>query len=479
MRDQNERGVRNWYRDIECHPGPVEPPRDVSHLAAILKDRDRYSTPVRPAGSRHSVTPCMAARAPGSAERWGTLVDMSQLKGPLKVDEAAGTVTVPAGRTFIDVSRELWEKHGRQLHVITELGTLTMGAAACGATKESSFPGEYGQVGSYVVGMRLVKPNGEICDLTEKDPDFPALRSSYGLFGVATEVTFKIAREELISIEHEELRLEDFERRSRQWLDGNTSVFLYLFPYADRIVAELRRKEGTEGGEKGLLALRLRNFFWREGAPCLARLADLLPRPQPRQLVHDLDDLLLRKFLVWLLKCRVHPVRQIVDFEKGGSRFTFSMWAFPAAQFPGILAKYFAFCREYQARTGIRFNLPDASYRIAQDRSSLLSYSHDSDVWTLDPVSTGTEGRWDEFLREFNDRCSDWGGVPLLNQTPYLTRQQVRKAFGERLDRFEETRRRFDPDDRMLNAYFAELLGVESASRASPAPKGSAVGPGG
>jgi len=465
MPDRNERGVYNWYGNIKCHDGAPVAPRDASHLAAILQDPDRYPTPVRPAGSRHSVTPCMAARAVGGSERWGTVVDMSQLKGPLEVDEAAGTVTVPVGRTFLDVSHELWEKHGKQLHVITELGPLTMGAAACGATKESSFPGEYGQVGSYVVGMRLVKPNGEICELTEKDPDFAALRCSYGLFGIVSAVTFEIARHEYISIEHEELRLQDFERRSKQWLDGRTSVFLYLFPYANRIVAELRRKMGTHGREQSLLALKLRNYFWREGAPLLARLADLLPRPQPRKLVLDLDDLLLRKFLVHLLKLRrVHPARQIVDFEKGASRFTFSMWAFPAAEFPGILSKYFDFCREHQAKQGIRFNLPDASYHIAKDRSSLLSYSYDSDVWTLDPVSTGTEGGWDEFLREFNDRCSDWGGVPLLNQTPHLTRAQVRKAFGERLDRFEEARRRFDPDNRMVNEYFAELLGLERAS---------------
>jgi hypothetical protein len=32
------------------------------------------------------------------------------------------------------------------------------------------------------------------------------------------------------------------------------------------------------------------------------------------------------------------------------------------------------------------------------------------------------------------------------------------RAFGERLDRFESARRRFDPKDRMLNEYFAKLL---------------------
>jgi hypothetical protein len=82
---------------------------------------------------------------------------------------------------------------------------------------------------------------------------------------------------------------------------------------------------------------------------------------------------------------------------------------------------------------------------------------------TFDPCSTGNDG-WEPFLRAYNDLCSRHGGVPLFNQTALLTRDQVSKAFGERLERFEGYRKQFDPSDRLLNAYFRELLAVPGAA---------------
>jgi len=447
----------NWYGDIECYDGTPLQPRTEDEVIAILRDTERYPSPVRPMGSRHSVTACMAARAPGNPGRWGTAIDMKQLTGPIRVDRQAGTVAVPAGRMFIDVARELREAHDLQFRVNTELGTLSMGAAACGGTKDSSFPGEFGQVCSDVLAMRLATPDGKVRELGSGDPDFDAVRGSYGLFGVVTEATFRVVPHQYINMEHVEIPLEDFEASSRRWLDGRTAVFLYLFPYAGRngrIVAELRRKAESGKGDERSTRLAVRNYIWREGLPASAHAADQMPNEKLRALQIESTQWLLRKAIdLGLDLSRVSPVDQIVDFEKGGEKFAFSMWAFSAQGFAGVLSEYVDFCRRQDYRT----SLPHVSYHIAQDRSSLLSYSWDGEVWTLDPVSTGTEAGWDEFLRNFNDRCSGWGGVPLFNQTPHLERRHLR-GFGDRLARFEAARRRFDPRDRMLNAYFAELL---------------------
>ena len=69
------------------------------------------------------------------------------------------TVTVEAGALFIDVAKEL-EKCDRQFFVNVELGSLTMGSAASGGTKDASVPNEFGQVNSYVVGMKFLTPAG-------------------------------------------------------------------------------------------------------------------------------------------------------------------------------------------------------------------------------------------------------------------------------------------------------------------------------
>jgi hypothetical protein len=61
-------------------------------------------------------------------------------------------------------------------------------------------------------------------------------------------------------------------------------------------------------------------------------------------------------------------------------------------------------------------------------------------------------------FRESHNFCSQHGGSPLFNQTGWLTRAQIEKAFGDRLKTFEGYRQRFDPTDRLLNAYFRALL---------------------
>jgi hypothetical protein len=76
---------------------------------------------------------------------------------------------------------------------------------------------------------------------------------------------------------------------------------------------------------------------------------------------------------------------------------------------------------------------------------------------TIDPVSTGNPG-WPEFLLAYNQFCSSHGGIPLFNQTDAITRAQVQQALGDRLTTFADTRRTYDPNGRLLNAYFREML---------------------
>lgn len=484
----------SWFHDrIQSEHGAIIKGCCEAKITGILRDCARYPSPVRPLGSRHSMTPCMSAEGTGDdgTKHWGTLVDMTALTAlrdgsgepgthSLRVIPDAGgesaSVTVPAGRTFIDVAHELNEHEPPWMfRVNTELGPLTIGAAACGATKDSSFHGESGQVCHDVIGMRLIRPDGRAEDIGEHHPDLPALRCSYGLFGIVAEVTFRVYRKYYVSMEHRKIEPEDGEtftarelqRHFDDWIgprDNENAVFLYLFPYRNRIVAEIRRKPVTEGAprEKSLW-LTIRNKVWDQGAHAWEKYAvqRVLRRP-----LQDLFGIVLSLYLTCLLKLeRINPVAQIVDFDPTDPkhRFTFSMWAFPEREFAEILPKYFKLCRdhadpsmkEHLFRTG----LPHASYHIGRDKSSLLSYSRDGAVWTLDPICPDNVRAWHPFLDEFNKLCSELGGIPLLNQTPRLTRAQVARAFEDCLPEFEAARQRYDPHGRMLNAYFKDLLG--------------------
>ena len=88
--------------------------------------------------------------------------------------------------------------------------------------------------------------------------------------------------------------------------------------------------------------------------------------------------------------------------------------------------------------TGFRPNMLHVGYRIMQDDSSLFSYTYDGNVLTIDPVSTGAPG-WKEFLgrlqRVLQRPRRQAALQPVLGSD---ARSRCAKAFGDRIDEFEE-----------------------------------------
>jgi len=105
--------------------------------------------------------------------------------------------------------------------------------------------------------------------------------------------------------------------------------------------------------------------------------------------------------------------------------------------------------------------MPLGSYFIKKDASSILSYTHDGDVLSLDPIHSyqeEDEEEWHRFLREFNTWAYARGGIPLLNQSPFVQREHVVAAYGAHWQQFSDWVAKADPDRRMQNEFFSGLL---------------------
>jgi hypothetical protein len=152
------------------------------------------------------------------------------------------------------------------------------------------------------------------------------------------------------------------------------------------------------------------------------------------------------------------PGDQIIDYPtvSNDSRYTFSLFAFPEEEFPNVVTDFFAFCKSYYQQKGYR-SILYVGYFIAQDQKSQLSYSWDGNVMTIDPVSTGNPG-WEDYLVAYNQFCIDRKGRGLLNQTPGLTAGMLQKFCGDRLQALKTARAQYDPNNRLLNDYFRQLL---------------------
>jgi FAD/FMN-containing dehydrogenase len=445
--------AQNWFGNITSSPRVIVYPRRVEEIVSILRDVERYPSPVRAVGSNHSTTLC------GTADG-GTLLVMRNMNRILHI--GPDSVTAEAGALYIDVSHEL-QRHGLQFNVNVEIGNLTIGSAACGGTKDASMPGELGQVCSYATAIKMVTPSGDLVEINEEQPELlQVARSSYGLFGVIYEVTFKARPLQSMAVYHKTYSLEKFGRQLPALKARGESIMMYLNPFLDTVTVEFRRyRNDLDPRRANRWQWRLRNYVWKTLAPSYSHaVSKYLP-------IRAIRDFLINRFYCLIDMILVRIIKgdntlasdQTIRYPEisTNSRYTFSIWAFPEETYIRALADYYKFCRSYYQSKNFRCNMSNVGYRIARDTGSLFSYSFHHPVMTFDPVSTGTPG-WEEFLTAYNEFASEHNGVPLFNQSHLLTREQVTRAFGDRLAMFETYRHRFDPAERLLNDYFREFL---------------------
>jgi FAD/FMN-containing dehydrogenase len=451
----------NWFGDIRFRPAVIAHPMSEADIVTIVKDRAAYPTPLRAAGSNHSVSKCVVSEP-------GTAIDMRGMNRILEI--GPDFVVVQAGALYIDVAKEL-EKHQLQFHVHIELGNITMGAAASTHTKKASFDGEHGTVSSYAIGMKMVLPNGDVLAVTAEQPELlTAMRSSYGLLGIIFEVTFQVRPLTAMEFHHRVFSLDEFERQLPEMLASKDSVMYYLLPFQNQVVVEYRSYR-AQVKPVHRLAWVLRNVCWATVVPGCGRAIRSVPGRGLRFALFEAVASLSRIVLQLLHANDSFPADQMIRYpaRQTYAKYTFSIWVFPAAGFGKTLRAYFAFCQDYYKKHHYRCDMLSVGYRILEDHSSLFSYNCHGDAMTVDPVDASGGPDWYAFVDAFNEFCSDLGAWPLFNQSPRLTGPQVQKAYGDKMETFRAIQRLHDPENRLVNAYFAEILGLSLAAPGSAA----------
>jgi FAD/FMN-containing dehydrogenase len=448
--------VRNYDGGISASPAQLVSPRSVAEIQAVLRDADRYPSPVRAMGSYHSLTPCASSD--------GTIINMSAMKRIVRIDEGELTFTAEAGLQFVEASRAL---RTRKLQFLTniEIGNMTLGAAACCHTKDGLDGGEFGQVGSYVTQMKWVTPTGELAEASERDNPklLRLMRSSYGLCGVLYEVTFRIKPLEAIAFHYLPRRIDDLtEKEVDAIIDASSGLICWTI---GRTAHFQTRKRIDRVGPFGSLFAAGRRKLWNHTEARVGRFIDQrIPTRPLRNAAHHArfaGSKLLLSTLSLVGGATLHNPDKTIDYTRTrpSARYAFTFWAFPRGQWLGALREYLVFTEQYFRKHDFRCNMALGSYFVRKDASSILSYTHDGDIFSIDPIHAYTDRpAWDRFLKEFNEFAYTRNGIPLLNQSPFVERRHVEAAYGARWSEFSQWARQQDPQARMLNAFFATLL---------------------
>jgi FAD/FMN-containing dehydrogenase len=382
----------------------------------------------------------------------------------VKIDPANMTLTAEAGLQLVDAAAVL-RSHKLQFKLNIEIGNLTLGSAACCQTKDSLDGVEFGQVNSYVTGIKWVSPSGTLEEASEEtNPDLlRRMRASYGLAGIIYEVTFKIQPLEIIAFNYDVHRVEDLtDDLIANAIASNQSIVLWTI---GRDVVIQSRNRATELKHEWLGDAR--QFGWSFLAAFLGRRLRERLGGTPLGTVKEQAAIGLELGFYRLLSAgggfTLYAPDKTINYTKTptSARYAFTFWAFPRADYGRNLKDYVAWAEEYFRQHGFRCNLPLGSYFIRKDTSSLLSYTFDGDIISLDPIhapGAHEQGSWAAFLQAFNDWAHQRGGIPLLNQSPFVKREHVVAAYGDRWTELSEWVRSVDPDRRMVNPFFADLL---------------------
>lgn len=450
------RTLTSYDGGVVSTPRTVVSPRTVQELQTIMRDRERFPSPVRPMGSFHSLTPCAASA--------GTVVDMKRLHTIIAVDTDDMTFTAQAGIEQVDAATALRARN-LQFMLNIEIGNATLGSLATCHSKDSLDGVEHGQVSSYVTRIKWVSPSGELMEASEAEsPELLSLvRSSYGLAGIAYEVTLRIKPLEMVNFG---FRVLDVDELSTAIVDEaiatNESVVFWTL---GRMVAIQTRNRATRLRNHWIAGMRQR--FWARIGATLARAFQLAGGTRLEGFVGDAwiwVQQVTYRFLSIVGGFSLFDPEKTIDYRRTppSGRYAFTFWAFPRDAWVANLKDFLVFSDQHYRASGFRLNLPLGSYFIRQDASSVLSYSHAGDIISIDPIHAPTgrdRAAWEDFLRAFNAWAFARGGIPLLNQSPFVEREHVAAAYGERWDTLAEWIAAIDPDRRMVNPFFAELLG--------------------
>jgi hypothetical protein len=448
--------VVNYDGSITASPQQLVYPQTVDEIRAILRDPVRFPSPVRAMGNYHSLTPCASSD--------GTIVNLSKMAQVVAIDETNLTFTAQAGMQIIDASKAL-RAQNLQMMLNIEIGNMTLGSAACCHSKDALDGIEFGQVSSYVTQMKWVTPTGDLAEASATDsPDLlHTMRSSYGLCGIVYEVTLRIKPIEAL---HFTYLPRPVDQLTQAEVDNllDTSEGLICWTVGRTAIFQQRYRIAEPGILSSLLA-DARRLLWNYEAAHVGQLIDrFIEDPSLRDAAQQGDFDAAK-----LLYAELHLAGGItllapdktIDYHNtpANSRYAFTFWAFPRSQWLTTLRAYLDFTDQYFKDTGFRCNMPLGAYYIRQDSSSLLSYTQDQEIFSIDPIHAPTDvPAWQAFLRKFNDFASQRNGIPLLNQSPFVTQANVQAAYGQRWLQFSATVRTMDPTGRMLNPFFAALL---------------------
>jgi hypothetical protein len=447
----------NWSGQYKSSPGIYAVPETAEDLKEIVRNKEKFPSPLVAIGSGHSNSGCNIVNG-------GTAVIMKKfntIQEPLSNEVTAG-----GGVQLFELHRYLAQ---RQLQVpfTPEIGNATLGSVACCALKDAAIGQSSGIATGMIKAIRFIDADGNDRSMARGDAGWDMVTSSHGLFCIIYEVTLDVIPMQLViqGYEFSNVYSSDWEKDYRRILSENDGIFGLLNASDGKITFETRNFSSMPGKPS-----KIENIYNSIDRGIFMYFNPLLGKVEANWYARIYRKTAMAGF--HFMKASFRKGRRTfkslkpIDYSDHYPwRWDFHFWAFPVRDYPTIvLPSFLKFLKDYKnSHPDFDEKALMACYRIRTEKNALLSPSYEGEMMTIDPVRPVTKDEkvmksWDSFCNAYSDFAVQHGGTCTFNQTKVLTRQQVEKAFGMKWEAFKKAREVADPQNRFLSNYFSALM---------------------
>jgi L-gulonolactone oxidase len=454
----------NWNGQVSygVDDADFKMPETIEDVQAIVKAAYETNQKVTVIGAMHSTTECMVGT--------GVIISMKNMARVLSVDDENLTVTVQAAVTLHQLAGHLKEL-GLQPPVILEYGNFEIGAISGTHANDTSMR-QSGQFSSYVSGVMLVTPTGEIMQISEtKNTEYlPAIRSHFGLFGVVCEVTVRIFKTQPLQVDFQVMDinsfLDHFTDELKSLKEAYDQVFAVVFPNTGQLLLQRRKFLDPTVKRPAKLETLLdpvesRNISLFGGLflPLVKAGTALDPSAPFAALLSNATIDLPLKILAHVTYV-IDPCQRAILYKEDEPDFEFYDWVFAEDNWVNALRAFLALTDNFLREKDFFMPLPSVVYFIKQDQESLLSRSRNANMMAIDPLYPDPkEPLWREFRLEFNKMAMEHGGIPHVNKTRLGGIYHFAESHDQEIiKKYLQLRRQLDPKDLFLNPYFQTMF---------------------
>ncbi len=447
----------NWSGQYLSKPGIYAIPETPADLQEIIRNKEKFPSPVVAIGSGHSNSGCNVVNG-------GTAVYMKKFN---YINEpGVNDVTVGAGMQLIEVHQYLAVRK-MQLPFTPEIGNATIGSVACCCLKDASIGQSSGIATGMVKAIKFIDAEGNDRTMKRGDDGWEMMTSSHGLFCIIYEVTLDVLPMKVVIQKYVSINAKhpDFEKVYLKTLADNDGIFGLMNATTGKFIFEIRNFSGQEVKPNGI-----ENIYNKMDAKIFKYFNPIMGAIETNWYSRMVRKLAMGGFGFMKMSFskgrRTFKNLKPIDYSyKYRYRWDFHFWAYPVSEFPKVvLPAFIKFLKEYkQNNPGFDEKGLMACYRLRLENKAILSPTYSEDRMTLDPVRPVTKDKklmdgWDKFCYAYNEFAVKYGGKCTFNQTKVLSKEQVEKAFGKNWEKFKKVRESADPRRRLLSGYFEKLM---------------------